>query len=86
MAVQLSEATYAEALVQGAAPERFVPFGERAVKGKGMMRTFLVREGAWEDALAAQELTPMEEQAAWRCSIMRRSSSHGQLTRTWPRS
>jgi hypothetical protein len=56
------------------------------VKGKGMMRTFLVREGAWEDALAAQELTPMEEQAAWRCSIMRRSSSHGQLTRTWPRS
>jgi class 3 adenylate cyclase/signal transduction histidine kinase len=85
MAVQLSEATHAEALVQGAPADKFVPFGERAVKGKGMMRTFLVREGAWEEALAAQELTPTEEQAAWRCSVMRRSSSHGQLARTWPR-
>jgi class 3 adenylate cyclase len=86
MAVQLSEATHEAALAQGAAPESFMPFGERTVKGKGKMRTFLVREGAWEEALAAQEASGEQAGAKLACSSMRRSSSYGQLQPRPPRS
>ena len=62
-AVQLSAAAHAAALAGGMPPEQFVPFGERAVKGKGLMRTFLLREGAWEAALAAAQPAPAGDDA-----------------------
>jgi hypothetical protein len=64
MAVQLSAAAHAAALQQGASPERFVPFGRRAVRGKGTMHTHLLREGAWEDALLAQAADAAPSKAA----------------------
>jgi hypothetical protein len=36
---------------QGARMQRFLPFGKRAVRGKGTMQTYLLRVGAWEEAL-----------------------------------
>ena len=92
MAIQLSESALAAALQQGVPEERFVPFGERAVKGKGTLRTYLLREGDWEEALQAHALqaakcedAPATAQGRGRMlhstTSLRRSSSSGALVR-----
>ena len=77
--VQLSEAAYAACgLPPGAVPQRRLD-----VKGKGTMQTYLLRVGAWEEALHRQEAAAAEslDSAAVRCASMRRSSSQGMLPR-----
>ena len=82
MAVQVSDAAHAAALAQGAPEDAFLPFGERTVRGKGAMRTHLLRVGNWEEALAAQEAAAAEAaEAAALLAPMRRSSSYGVLPR-----
>jgi hypothetical protein len=89
MAVQLSAAAHAAALQQGASPERFVPFGRRAVRGKGTMHTQLLREGAWEDALLAQvtdaapsTLAAAHDSPLGCASALQRSVSTGTIKRS----
>jgi hypothetical protein len=93
MAIQLSESALSAALAQGVPEERFVPFGERAVKGKGTLRTYLLREGDWEEALQAAALEAAKRDDAGgaaqlararllqKSGSMRRSSSSGALVR-----
>ena len=94
MSIQLSESALAAALQQGVPEERFVPFGERAVKGKGTLRTYLLREGDWEEALQAHALqaakcddAPVAAQLSrgsrmlHSTTSLRRSSSSGALVR-----
>ena len=93
MAIQLSESALAAALAQGVPEERFVPFGERDVKGKGTLRTYLFREGDWEEALQAATLEAAKRDDAvgamqlargrtlHSSNSMRRSSSSGALVR-----
>ena len=50
---QLSEAAHEVLLTQGARAEQFEPCGERFIKGKGPMRTFLAKCGDWRAAAAA---------------------------------
>lgn len=40
----------------------FVPLGERTIKGKGLLSTYLVTEGDWETALAGYRA---QQQQAW---------------------
>jgi hypothetical protein len=77
----------------GVPEERFVPFGERAVKGKGTLRTYLFCEGDWEEALQAATLEAAKRDDAvgamqlargrtlHSSTSMRRSSSSGALVR-----
>ena len=93
MSIQLSESALAAALAQGVPEDRFVPFGERAVKGKGPLRTYLLREGDWEEALQAHALQVAKREDApaaaqvgrgrmlHSTASLRRSSSSGALVR-----
>ena len=92
MSIQLSESALAAALQQGVPDDRFVPFGERAVKGKGTLRTYLLREGDWEAALHAHALQVAKSEEAPAAALgrgrmlhsttsLRRSSSSGALVR-----
>ena len=93
MSIQLSESALAAALQQGVPEDHFVPFGERAVKGKGTLRTYLLREGDWEEALQAHALQAAKREDAPAAaqlgrgrmmhsnSTLRRSSSSGALVR-----
>lgn len=50
MAVHLSAAAHEEALQEGLERDAFISCGERQIKGKGAMTTYLLRVGEWEEA------------------------------------
>ncbi len=53
--VHLSAAAHALAVAQGAAPASMVPLPLSWVKGKGIMATYILRAGAWQEALGRSD-------------------------------
>ena len=71
--LQLSAAARDELLREGASQDAFESFGERAIKGKGLMRTFLAKARA--TPLASRTLTRASRQL--RDDIPRSQASPG---------
>ena len=58
MCVQLSEATRRCARSSGMAADRVAGYGDRELKGKGFMRTHLLKVGDWERAMKMRTHKP----------------------------
>lgn len=61
---QLSATTVSVALEQGYPPEMFTNLGERPIKGKGLLQTYLLNIGDWEAVVAREAAARAEALAA----------------------
>ena len=68
MCIHLSEQTVRALHVEGQKQHRVVPFGERKIKGKGVMRTYLACCGDWRAVVATAKPAPEGAAAAGVCA------------------